>query len=152
MQQAGKEYGFEVVSTPTFREGERRISSTAIRTALSEDDLPLAETLLGHPYSISGRVVHGDELGRTIGFPTANLPLKRLVAPVKGVYAVEVYGPGRSRCRAWPISVRARPSPACASSWKCICWMSQWIFTGAILRWCCAQNCAMNNGLLRSIP
>ena len=152
LQQAGKEYGFEVVSTPTFREGERRISSTAIRTALSEDDLPLAETLLGHPYSISGRVVHGDELGRTIGFPTANLPLKRLVAPVKGVYAVEVYGPGRSRCRAWPISVRARPSPACASSWKCICWMSQWIFTGAILRWCCAQNCAMNNGLLRSIP
>lgn len=94
LQQAGKEYGFEVVSTPTFREGERRISSTAIRTALSEDDLPLAETLLGHPYSISGRVVHGDELGRTIGFPTANLPLKRLVAPVKGVYAVEVYGTG----------------------------------------------------------
>ncbi|HIE0879840.1 TPA: riboflavin kinase, partial [Serratia marcescens] len=41
-----------------------------------------------------GRVVHGDELGRTIGFPTANLPLKRLVAPVKGVYAVEVYGLG----------------------------------------------------------
>ncbi|MFT1822975.1 riboflavin kinase, partial [Vibrio cholerae] len=38
--------------------------------------------------------VHGDELGRTIGFPTANLPLKRLVAPVKGVYAVEVYGLG----------------------------------------------------------
>lgn len=94
LQQAGKEYGFDVVSTPTFREGERRISSTAIRTALSEDDLPLAETLLGHPYSISGRVVHGDELGRTIGFPTANLPLKRLVAPVKGVYAVEVYGLG----------------------------------------------------------
>ncbi|HHT4208708.1 TPA: bifunctional riboflavin kinase/FAD synthetase [Serratia marcescens] len=94
LQQAGKEYGFEVVSTPTFREGDRRISSTAIRTALSEDDLPLAETLLGHPYSISGRVVHGDELGRTIGFPTANLPLKRLVAPVKGVYAVEVYGLG----------------------------------------------------------
>ena len=91
LQQAGKEYGFEVVSTPTFREGDRRISSTAIRTALSEDDLPLAETLLGHPYSISGRVVHGDELGRTIGFPTANLPLKSLVAPVK---AVEVYGLG----------------------------------------------------------
>ncbi|AWO77768.1 bifunctional riboflavin kinase/FAD synthetase [Serratia marcescens] len=94
LQQAGKEYGFDVVSTPTFREGDRRISSTAIRTALSEDDLPLAETLLDHPYSISGRVVHGDELGRTIGFPTANLPLKRLVAPVKGVYAVEVYGLG----------------------------------------------------------
>ncbi|MGW1444910.1 bifunctional riboflavin kinase/FAD synthetase [Serratia rhizosphaerae] len=94
LQKAGAEYGFEVVSTPTFRESGQRISSTAIRNALRDDDLPLAETLLGHPYSISGRVVHGDELGRTIGFPTANLPLKRLVAPVKGVYAVEVYGLG----------------------------------------------------------
>ncbi|MEB6334874.1 bifunctional riboflavin kinase/FAD synthetase [Serratia rhizosphaerae] len=94
LQKAGAEYGFEVVSTPTFREGGQRISSTAIRNALRDDDLPQAETLLGHPYSISGRVVHGDELGRTIGFPTANLPLKRLVAPVKGVYAVEVYGLG----------------------------------------------------------
>ncbi|MFV8846189.1 bifunctional riboflavin kinase/FAD synthetase [Serratia fonticola] len=94
LELAGQEFGFEVVSTPSFREGDLRISSTAIRNALRDDDLPLAETLLGHPYSISGRVVHGDELGRTIGFPTANLPLKRLVAPVKGVYAVDVYGLG----------------------------------------------------------
>lgn len=94
LQQAGKEYGFEVVSTSTLREGGQRISSTAIRHALNDSALLLAENLLGHPYSISGRVVHGDELGRTIGFPTANLPLKRLVAPVKGVYAVEVYGLG----------------------------------------------------------
>ena len=94
LQKAGAEYGFAVSSTPTFREGDLRISSTAIRNALRDDDLALAETLLGHPYSISGRVVHGDELGRTIGFPTANLPLKRLVAPVKGVYAVDVYGLG----------------------------------------------------------
>ncbi len=49
--------------------------------ALADDDLLLAETLLGHPFSISGRVVHGDELGRTIGFPTANLPLRRQVSP-----------------------------------------------------------------------
>lgn len=96
LQQAGKECGFEVVSTSTFREreGGQRISSTAIRHALDDGALPLAQNLLGHPYSISGRVVHGDELGRTIGFPTANLPLKRLMAPVKGVYAVEVYGLG----------------------------------------------------------
>jgi riboflavin kinase / FMN adenylyltransferase len=63
-----------------------RISSTAIRDALRDDDLALAETLLGHPFSISGRVVHGDELGRTIGFPTANVPLKRLVSPVKAAF------------------------------------------------------------------
>ncbi|AHM75818.2 bifunctional riboflavin kinase/FAD synthetase [Yersinia hibernica] len=92
LQQAGAEFGFDVISTDSFCDSGLRISSTAIRQALSDDDLVLAETLLGHPYRISGRVVHGDELGRTIGFPTANLPLKRLVAPVKGVYAVDVYG------------------------------------------------------------
>ncbi|MDR3433559.1 MAG: bifunctional riboflavin kinase/FAD synthetase [Rouxiella aceris] len=92
LQKAGTEYGFDVVSTQTFREGDRRISSTAIRDALRDDRLDLAENLLGHPFSISGRVVHGDKLGRTIGFPTANVPLKRLVSPVKGVYAVEVLG------------------------------------------------------------
>lgn len=94
LQKAGQEYGFEVVSTPTFRIGAQRISSTAIRHALRDDNLALAETLLGHPYSISGRVVHGQELGRTLGFPTANLQLARLVSPVHGVYVVDVYGLG----------------------------------------------------------
>ncbi|HBT2192153.1 bifunctional riboflavin kinase/FAD synthetase, partial [Klebsiella pneumoniae] len=94
LQKAGAEYGFDVTSTQTFCEGGVRISSTAVRQALADDDLLLAETLLGHPFSISGRVVHGDELGRTIGFPTANLPLRRQVSPVKGVYAVEVTGLG----------------------------------------------------------
>ncbi|MBF7994581.1 bifunctional riboflavin kinase/FAD synthetase [Rahnella laticis] len=94
LQKAGEEYGFEVISTQTFREGGNRISSTAIRDALRDDDLALAENLLGHPFSISGRVVHGDKLGRTIGFPTANVPLKRVVSPVRGVYAVDVLGLG----------------------------------------------------------
>ena len=66
----------------------------AVRQALADDNLALAESLLGHPFAISGRVVHGDELGRTIGFPTANVPLRRQVSPVKGVYAVEVLGLG----------------------------------------------------------
>jgi len=94
LQKAGAEFGFDVTSTQTFCEGGLRISSTAVRQALAEDDLELAQTLLGHPFSISGRVVHGDELGRTIGFPTANIPLRRQVSPVKGVYAVEVAGLG----------------------------------------------------------
>ncbi|MBD2784101.1 bifunctional riboflavin kinase/FAD synthetase [Xenorhabdus sp. DI] len=94
LQQAGQQYHFDVASTDSFCDSGLRISSTAIRQALQSDDLALAEILLGHPYSISGRVVHGKELGRTIGFPTANLPLKRLVAPVQGVYAVEVHGLG----------------------------------------------------------
>ncbi|MBC8944979.1 MULTISPECIES: bifunctional riboflavin kinase/FAD synthetase [Xenorhabdus] len=96
LQQAGKQYGFDVASTDSFCDSGLRISSTVIRQSLQDDDLTLAETLLGYPYSISGRVVHGNRLGRTIGFPTANLPLKRLVAPVKGVYAVEVYGLGNN--------------------------------------------------------
>ncbi|WP_418156616.1 bifunctional riboflavin kinase/FAD synthetase [Pantoea agglomerans] len=92
LQKAGAEYGFEVVSTETFCNGGKRISSTAVRQALAVDDLALAQSLLGHPFTISGRVVHGDALGRTLGFPTANLPLRRSVSPVKGVYAVEVRG------------------------------------------------------------
>lgn len=92
LQKAGAEYGFEVVSTETFCDGSKRISSTAVRQALAVDDLALAQSLLGHPFTISGRVVHGDALGRTLGFPTANLPLRRSVSPVKGVYAVEVRG------------------------------------------------------------
>lgn len=92
LQKAGAEYGFEVVSTETFCDGGKRISSTAVRQALAVDDLALAQSLLGHPFTISGRVMHGDALGRTLGFPTANLPLRRSVSPVKGVYAVEVRG------------------------------------------------------------
>jgi len=94
LQKAGAEYGFDVINTQTFCDSGKRISSTAVRQALANDDLSLAATLLGHPFSISGRVVHGDALGRTIGFPTANLPLRRTVSPVKGVYAVEVLGLG----------------------------------------------------------
>ncbi|WP_109849965.1 bifunctional riboflavin kinase/FAD synthetase [Proteus sp. CA142267] len=91
LQQAGAIYGFEVANTESYCDKGLRISSTAVREALLNDDLVLAESLLGHPYSVCGRVVHGNELGRTIGFPTANIPMKRLVAPVKGVYAVDVY-------------------------------------------------------------
>lgn len=92
LQQAGKEAGFEVMSTVTYTEGGRRISSTAVREALAQDRLVEAEMLLGHPYRLSGRVVHGDALGRTIGFPTANVSLKGRQAPINGVYAVEVHG------------------------------------------------------------
>ncbi|MDI6958423.1 bifunctional riboflavin kinase/FAD synthetase [Pantoea sp. Pa-EAmG] len=94
LQKAGAEYGFEVISTQTYCDGGKRISSTAVRQALAQDDFAQAQQLLGHPFSISGRVVHGDALGRTIGFPTANLPLRRTVTPVKGVFAVEVLGLG----------------------------------------------------------
>lgn len=96
LQQAGKEYGFEVVSTDSFCLDTQRVSSTAIRKALASDELEAAKTMLGRDYSISGRVSHGRKLGRTIGFPTANLPLKRCVSPVSGVYVVEAEFKGQT--------------------------------------------------------
>ncbi|XOD70195.1 MAG: bifunctional riboflavin kinase/FAD synthetase [Sodalis sp. (in: enterobacteria)] len=93
LSQAGKEAGFEVMSTVTYyTECGLRISSTAVREALAQDRLLEAKMLLGHPYRLSGRVVHGNALGRTIGFPTANISLKGRKVPINGVYAVEVYG------------------------------------------------------------
>ena len=90
LQQAGEKFGFTVEDNRSFCLDELRISSTAIREALANDDLTLAEKLLGRPYRILGRVIHGNQLGRTIGFPTANIRLHRQVNPVKGVYAVKV--------------------------------------------------------------
>ncbi len=94
LEQAGKKYGFEVVSTHSFCLEQLRVSSTAIRDALACDKLDEAAKMLGRHYSISGRVSHGRKLGRTIGFPTANIPLKRRVSPVSGVYVVQVLGLG----------------------------------------------------------
>lgn len=91
LQKAGAQFGFDVISTGSFCNRDSRISSTAIRQALQNDDLVLAEDLLGRPYSITGRVIHGNALGRTLGFPTANISLKRLSSTVKGVYAIDVY-------------------------------------------------------------
>lgn len=89
---AGRARGFEVTAVPAFRLGAQRVSSTAIRQALAAGDLILAERMLGRPYAIEGRVVFGDRRGRTLGFPTANIPLRRRTSPLRGVYVVEVHG------------------------------------------------------------
>lgn len=88
----GQRHGFQVQDTPSVELDGVRVSSTAIRAALGRGDLVGAERLLGRPYAICGRVSHGDRLGRSIGFPTANLRLHRHVVPVRGVYAVRVDG------------------------------------------------------------
>ncbi|MGB1199630.1 MAG: riboflavin biosynthesis protein RibF, partial [Thalassotalea sp.] len=67
-----------------------RISSTEIRKALLNGHLAEAEKMLGRPYAIIGRVFHGDKRGRQLGFPTANILLKRRVSPVSGVYVVKI--------------------------------------------------------------
>ncbi|NMH58965.1 bifunctional riboflavin kinase/FAD synthetase [Alteromonas ponticola] len=88
--EAGKRDGFAVASTRSFRMHNCRISSTAIREALDVGDFALAEEMLGRPFAVRGKVVHGDKKGRTIGFPTANVFMNRCNTPVHGVFAVRV--------------------------------------------------------------
>lgn len=88
----GKTLGFDVEAMPTVTVGELRVSSTAVRAALARGDLNTARQLLGRPYSISGRVVDGQKLGKRLGFPTANVLMKRNRLPFTGIFAVEVEG------------------------------------------------------------
>ncbi|MGJ8693696.1 MAG: bifunctional riboflavin kinase/FAD synthetase [Thalassotalea sp.] len=102
----GQRFNFAVTDTKSYKMSDCRISSTEIRKALEKDDLTTAEAMLGRPYAITGRVIHGEKNGRKFGFPTANVLLKRLVSPVAGVYAVSVminqqqhYGVANIGCR-----------------------------------------------------
>ncbi len=90
----GARHGFEVETMPDVLFHGVRVSSSAVRAALAAGDLAGAERLLGHSYTISGRVAHGAKLGRSLGFPTANIPLRR-PPPLSGIFAVEVDGLGR---------------------------------------------------------
>jgi riboflavin kinase/FMN adenylyltransferase len=90
----GRRYGYEASATETCEFDGERVSSTRIRAALAEGDFALAERLLSRPYRMSGKVIYGRQLGRELGFPTANLQLHRLRSPLSGVYAVTVTGGG----------------------------------------------------------
>jgi riboflavin kinase/FMN adenylyltransferase len=93
LEEAAGRYDFRLESVADVTLDGERVSSSAVRAALQAGDLRRAERLLGHTYSISGRVVHGEKLGRDLGFPTANIPLRR-APPVAGIYVVEVEGFG----------------------------------------------------------
>lgn len=109
LQATGAAHDFPVVNMHTFSIDGERVSSTRVREALAAGDLDRAEQLLGRPYRMSGRVARGDQRGRTIGFPTANLHLHRRSTPLQGVYAVEVFGLDREP---WPgvANVGTRPT------------------------------------------
>jgi len=94
LKKAGEKYGFEVVNSHSHCLNGERISSTAIRQALANNELQYAAQMLGRPYIICGRVAHGDKRGRTIGFPTANIKLHRHATPLSGVYTVTLSGIG----------------------------------------------------------
>lgn len=90
LRQSGQLHGFTVESASTVAQNGERISSSRIRQVLAEGDFAQAERLLGRPFSITGRVLHGQKLGRQLGAPTANVQLKRINAPLNGVYRVSV--------------------------------------------------------------
>jgi len=94
LQAAGREFGFSVNNTTSVMLGGLRVSSTRIREAVVAGRFGEAEELLGAPFRITGHVMHGDKIGRTLGIPTANVALGRLASPLSGIYAVRVHGLG----------------------------------------------------------
>lgn len=91
LAEAGKRHGFEVHSLPAVLHDATRISSSAVRAALAAGDFDTTRALLGHPYSMSGHVIHGQKLGRTLGFPTLNLRVAHRPA-LAGIFVVQVHG------------------------------------------------------------
>jgi riboflavin kinase / FMN adenylyltransferase len=94
LEDAAKRLSFSVQAMPDVQFEGKRVSSSAARAALKAGDLRGGERLLGHPYTISGRVAHGAKLGRGLGFPTANIVLRR-PPPISGIFVVEVDRLGR---------------------------------------------------------
>jgi riboflavin kinase/FMN adenylyltransferase len=96
LQEAGKAGGFSVERMDTLMESNERISSSAIRTALEQGDLEQARQFLGRPYMLSGHVLHGQKLGRSLGFPTLNISLAnklhRRKPAAQGIFIAQVHG------------------------------------------------------------
>jgi riboflavin kinase/FMN adenylyltransferase len=134
LTEAGKQYGFDVEVLPTVRNGETRISSSAVRAALAQGDFTQAQALLGHPYSISGHVIHGAKLGRDIGFPTLNLRVPHRPA-LAGIFIVQVHGLAD---RPLPAVASLGVGAPAASCWKCMCSISP---ATATARWCASNSC-----------
>ncbi len=105
------ELAFETVAMPTVMAGMERVSSSRVREALEQGNLPHAAWLLGRPYSWHGRVIHGEKLGRRLGFPTANIAARRAATPMTGVFSVYMHGIAP---RPWPgvANLGTRPTAA----------------------------------------
>jgi riboflavin kinase/FMN adenylyltransferase len=122
LQEASGKHGFGLEAMHTVAQEGVRVSSSSVRAALLAGRLAEAEALLGRPYSISGRVVHGDKLGRHIGYPTANVQLRHNRPPLSGIFAVRTLTGTGARAtgrRAWVCA--RRWITAGAPSWRCTC-------------------------------
>ena len=109
LDEAGMAQGFDVARMNSYEVHGLRVSSSAVRKALSEGRLSDAARKLGHPYCISGHVVHGRKLGRSLGFKTLNLRFKHWKPAASGIFAVLVYGLGE-RPLAGVANLGIRPS------------------------------------------
>ena len=92
LQRASRALGYHVEQVPSIIVGGQRVSSTAIRESLWNGELDVATALLGRPYRMSGKVVLGEKVGRSLGYPTANVDLRRRQSAVMGIFAVRVRG------------------------------------------------------------
>jgi riboflavin kinase/FMN adenylyltransferase len=101
--------GFELATMPSMEVGGQRVSSTLVREALAAGDLTLARAYLGRYYSISGRVMHGDKIGRSLGFPTANVQMRHNRPPLAGIFAVNLHG-AADRALSGVASLGTRPT------------------------------------------
>jgi riboflavin kinase / FMN adenylyltransferase len=109
LKSRAEELGYEVDAMTSVIVGGERASSTAVRKALEEGNMARAAKLLGRPYSISGTVVHGDALGRELGYPTANVRITHNRPPVMGIFAVELQRTGAPPARG-VASLGVRPT------------------------------------------
>jgi len=109
LERAAARHGFALEAMPDVAEGGERVSSSAVRAALGAGDLRRAELLLGRRYTMSGRVVHGDGLGGPLGFPTANIVLRRRT-PMSGIFVVEAELEETQRRLRGAASIGTRPT------------------------------------------
>lgn len=111
LEEAARLHGFQLEAMPEVHNAGIRISSSAVREALKHGDLGEASALLGRPYSMAGRVTHGDKLGRELGFATANIRLPH-PPPLAGIFVVEVLGIPQAPGASWPAvaSIGVRPT------------------------------------------
>ncbi len=105
-------YGFQLVEIPQQVVHDLAVSSTKIRKSLQDGNIQLANELLGYPYFLEGKVVHGDKMGRQLGYPTANieLPDHRKLIPAQGIYAIKVHLEKQSSPLNGVMSIGTRPT------------------------------------------
>lgn len=121
LKRLGETLGFEAVATPLLYQSDERVSSSRIRAAMASGDLNDAQTMLGRPYRVTGRVIHGAALGRTLGFPTLNVamlpPGSKAVCALHGVFAVRVKGLDGETVFGGAASLGYKPTVASERRW-----------------------------------